>query len=365
MKYTIVYSAFLFFFTALTSCNTRSNEKAETGDKVETNSDSEVIKVLQFNIWGEGVSVTGGFDAMIDEIINTQADLIALSEVRNYDDQSLAKRMVNALAEKGHTYYSERSEGSGIVSKFPILSQEAIYPLKNDQGSVTKAMIDAPSGPIAFYSAHLDYTHYACYLPRGYDGITWKKLDAPVLDIKSILEQNGKSMRDEAMSVFIQDALEEQNKGSIILFGGDFNEPSHVDWGEASKDLFDHNGAVVPWQNSIALEENGFLDAYRVKYPDPVTHPGLTWAANNTDAALDKLIWTPEADDRERIDFIYYYPNKRLTLKEVVIVGPVGSIAKGKRIDTNPGQDKFLAPKGIWPSDHKAVLATFELDRIK
>lgn len=302
---------------------------------------------------------------MVDEIINTEADLIALSEVRNYKDQSLAERLVNAMAEKGYTYYSERSEGSGILSRFPILSQKALYPLKNDQGSITKAMIEAPSGPIAFYSAHLDYTHYACYLTRGYDGITWKRLSAPILDVDTILEQNEQSKRDEAIDVFIIDALEEHKKGNTVLLAGDFNEPSHLDWGESSKDLFDHNGTVVPWQNSIKLIENGFLYTYRTKYPDPVTHPGLTWAANNTDVQLAKLVWTPEADDRDRIDFIYYFPNEQLTLEDVTIVGPVGSIAKGKRIETNHGQDKFLAPKGIWPSDHKAVLATFEFNGIR
>ncbi len=345
----------------------RPNEKerTKTGDKIEMIVDSYELKVLQLNIWGEGTSVLGGFEAMVGEIISTEADLIALSEVRNYNDESLAERLVNAMAEKGYTYYSERSEGSGILSRFPILSQEALYPLTNDQGSITKAMIKAPSGPIAFYSAHLDYTHYACYLPRGYDGITWKRLSAPILDAGTILEQNEQSMRDEAIAVFVRDALEEHKKGNTVLLAGDFNEPSHLDWGEASKDLFDHNGTVVPWQNSIKLMENGFLDAYRAKYPDPVTHPGLTWAANNTDVKLDKLVWTPEADDRDRIDFIHYFPNKQLTLKDVVIVGPVGSIAKGKRIKTNPGLDKIVAPKGIWPSDHKAVLATFEFDSIK
>ena len=63
------------------------------------------LKVLQFNIWQEGTIVPGGFDAIIDEVIRADADLIALSEVRNYDDNSLAERLVKALAEKGHTSF--------------------------------------------------------------------------------------------------------------------------------------------------------------------------------------------------------------------------------------------------------------------
>ena len=214
---------------------------------------------------------------------------------------------------------------------------------------------------IAIYSAHLDYTHYACYLPRGYDGIDWKKLPEPIVDTEKILKQNIDSGRDEAIALFVKDALKEQQKGNLVLLGGDFNEPSHLDWTAATKDLFDHNGTVVPWHNSLTLHNNGFLDAYRVKYPDPVKNPGFTWPAYNTDVELSKLLWAKDADERDRIDFIYFYPNKKLSLKDAVIVGPVGSIVKGKGMEENQDQDRFLKPNGIWPSDHKGVLATFSI----
>jgi hypothetical protein len=216
---------------------------------------------------------------------------------------------------------------------------------------------------VAVYAAHLDYTHYACYLPRGYDGVTWKKLPAPVLDIDKILQQNKESERDEAIDIFVNDALKETKKGNMVLLAGDFNEPSHLDWAEESKYLFDHNGTVIPWHNSITLRQNGFLDAYREKYPNPVTHPGITWPANNENVALSKLVWTPDADDRERIDFIYYPEDKRIILKNIVIVGPEGSIVKGKRAASNLRKDQFLTPKGIWPSDHKGILAIFNIKK--
>ena len=47
-------------------------------------------------------------------------------------------------------------------------------------GSVLKARIRINGRDVVVYSAHLDYTHYACYLPRGYSGVTWKNLHAPV-----------------------------------------------------------------------------------------------------------------------------------------------------------------------------------------
>ena len=55
------------------------------------------------------------------------------------------------------------------------------------------------------------------------------------------------------------------------------NEPSHLDWKENTKNLWDHNGTVVRWDCSVLLENAGFKDAYRTKYPNPVTHPGFTF----------------------------------------------------------------------------------------
>lgn len=252
-----------------------------------------LLKVLQFNIWQEGTVVPGGFDAIIDEIMRNDADLIALSEVRNYKDNSFAKRSVKALAEKGRTYYSERSEDTGILSRYPIISQTALYPLSNDHGTITKAIIKVENTEIAFYSAHLDYLNCSSYLPRGYDSSTWEKLDNIVTDLLTIAKDNLTSKRDEAISIFIKDALKEKALGRLVILGGDFNEPSFLDWTESTKDLFDHNGVVMPWHNTLKLDKAGFVDAYRKTYPNPVTHPGFTFPADNPLVPIEKLAWAP------------------------------------------------------------------------
>jgi len=36
---------------------------------------------------------------------------------------------------------------------------------------------------------------------------------------------------------------------------------------------------VVPWPTSIKMFDLGFKDSYRMKYPDEVSHPGITWFA--------------------------------------------------------------------------------------
>ena len=110
----------------------------------------------------------------------------------------------------------------------------------------------------------------------------------------------------------------------------------------------------------VLLEENGFKDAYREVYPDPVTHPGFTFPSDNPDVDVKKLAWAPEADERDRIDFIYFKPNKKLKLIDAAVVGPRKSIIRGERAEEN-SKDKFIQPAGTWPTDHKAVLATFKL----
>ncbi|WP_034044955.1 endonuclease/exonuclease/phosphatase family protein [Wocania ichthyoenteri] len=340
-------------------CNSKITQEKETEQQIIPEiTFNGTLKVLTLNTWQEGTSVNGGFEAIVEVILLSEADVVTLSEIRNYNDTVFSNRLVNALELKGEAYYSFNSGKSPIIlSKFPITSKPAI-----NSSSFTKAIIKLDEKTkVAVYAAHLDYTHYACYLPRGYDGITWEKLPEPILDVHKILEQNKASRRDEAINLFVNDAAKEQQNGNIVLLAGDFNEPSHLDWIEATKDLFDHNGTIVPWHSSVTLQQNKYLDAYRVKYPNPVTHPGFTWAAYNINVELSKLVWTPEADDRDRIDFIYYHKNERLALKDIIIVGPSESIVRGNGVQDNTLFDTFLKPQGIWPTDHKGVLATFKI----
>lgn len=56
--------------------------------------------VLQFNIWQEGTVVENGYEAIVNEIIRLDADFIALSEVRNYNNSLFCDRIVASLKEK-------------------------------------------------------------------------------------------------------------------------------------------------------------------------------------------------------------------------------------------------------------------------
>ena len=314
------------------------------------------ITLLQFNIWQEGTMIEGGFASIVNHIARLQPDFVTFSEVRNYNDTDFIARLIDALSEAGVTYYGERSVSTGIISKYPILKQEIIYPLQNDRGSVLKACFRVEGREVVVYSAHLDWLNCSSYLPRGYGSSDWKKLPQPVTDIDSLLADNRASFRDDEIRALLSDALKEQDK--IVLIGGDFNEPSHLDWQADTKNIRDHRNVVIEWDCSALLYSNGFVDAFREKHPNAVDYPGFTFAADNPAAKLDQLVWSPDADDRERIDFIYYRSDNTIALKDMRIVGPSGSVLRGERAPDS-GKDTFIEPMGIWPSDHKALLATF------
>lgn len=56
---------------------------------------------MQFNIWQEGTQVSGGYDAIVNEIAAREPDFVTLSEVRNYNNTSFDQRIVASLKAKG------------------------------------------------------------------------------------------------------------------------------------------------------------------------------------------------------------------------------------------------------------------------
>lgn len=317
------------------------------------------IVVMQFNLWQEGTIIEGGFDGIVDEIIAADADFVALSEVRNYEGARFCDKLIHALKQRGQTYYSFLSYDTGLLSRTPITDSTEVFPWssKTDAGSVHRLVTTVFDKEIAFYTAHLDYRNCAYYDVRGYGGSSWNEIE-PLTDVDMIIDINQASKRDDAVKRFIEVAKNDIAANRIVIMGGDYNEPSHLDWTVATKDMRDHHGLVVPWDVSMLLEEAGYKDSYREIYPNPVTHPGFTYPANAQGAEVSKLTWAPKADERERIDYIHYYPSESLELVSATVVAPKGDIYRAKR-DTTPTADPLRLPVGVWPTDHKALVVTF------
>lgn len=314
--------------------------------------------VLQWNIWQEGTMVPGGYESIVNEIARLQPDFVTLSEVRNYDHTNFTARLVQSLKEKGETYYSFYSYDTGLLSRYPITDSLTVFPENNDHGSIYRLTAEMNGKKMAVYTAHLDYLDDAYYNVRGYDGSTWQEIPIPTT-VEEVLERNVRSQRDDAIRCFIEQAQKDREAGYTVILGGDFNEPSHQDWTEATKDLYDHHGLVIPWTVPVLLEEAGFVDAYRQHYPDVLAYPGFTYPSDNPAKPAEKITWAPKADERDRIDYIWYDPQQGLTVSDAAIFGPRGSIVRSQRVQET-SQDRFIEPLDVWPTDHKGVLVTFK-----
>ncbi len=119
-----------------------------------------------------------------------------------------------------------------------------------------------------------------------------------------------------------------------MVFGGDMNAPSHLDWGETTKGK--HNGLVVPWYTTKVLEDMGLMDTYREINPNPLSHPGITWH-------------TKGKNDAHRIDYIFY---KGDMLTPIESTSYKAFLGEPITIDNQ----KFR-----YPSDHGIVVTVFEL----
>lgn len=320
----------------------------------------ERFTVLQWNIWQEGTVVKGGYEAVVDEIVRLKPDFVTFSEVRNYHGSNFSARIVASLRERGETYYGFYSYDTGLLSRYPITDSLTVFPCVDDHGSIYRLRCEARGIRFAVYTAHLDYLNDTYYEVRGYDGSTWKEV--PVLrDVDEVLRRNALSRRDEAITAFLEQAAKDEAEGYCVVLGGDFNEPSCLDWTEATRYLYDHHGLVVPWPATARLLEAGYTDAYRAVYPDPLTHPGFTYPSDNRDMPVDRLTWAPLADERERIDYLFF-KGEGLRVEDARIFGPNASIAYSKR-KPNPTDEAFIEPLGVWPTDHKGVWARIAVAR--
>ena len=371
LKHGYLNVAFLMLFgcCSVACSNEDDNPTPEPPKPVEVYQD---LKVFQLNTWFGATQVNNAYNGLVDVINQVDPDIVLLCELRNDlllkkipdGDGEYTHRLCQSLKTKYQKDYYGKNHGTfvGVLSKYEIKSFK-VLPAPTDNYMI-KVTVDVRGQEMTFYSVHLDYKHYACYLPRGYNsGPDWSKLPNPITDSKRIMKDNRLSTRDEAMEMFLDDAQSEMDRGRIVVLGGDFNEPSDLDWQANTKDMYSHNGVIADWDCSVMLRKADFVDTYREKFPNPVTHPGFTFPADNKNASISQLSFCPEYDERDRIDFVYYNKLQPVELLKAELVGPSGSIYFGKR-GANDSKDTFIEPKGTWPTDHKGNLTTFKV-RVK
>ncbi|MCX7305137.1 MAG: endonuclease/exonuclease/phosphatase family protein [Hyphomicrobiales bacterium] len=292
------------------------------------------LTVMAYNIWGGGGNESKPIDETVAVIKAAGADIISVSETRLEADpctadscpprgESVAAKLAQAL---GFHYYDQTASNpaiwaNAILSRYPI-----VKPTKDDLG----VSIDVDGRIVYVFSVNLDDAPYQPYqlLNIEYGAAPFFKTADEA--IKAAEETRGKSF-----DALIADANEAKDAAAVFI-AGDFNEPSHRDWTDATVTA-KLQPLAVAWPGTSKLEAAGFVDTFRTVYPDAAAKPGITWTPT-TDAS------DPE-DHLDRIDFVF----ARAAGLKVISASVVG--------EKQPEADIVVTP---WPSDHRAVVSKVE-----
>jgi endonuclease/exonuclease/phosphatase family metal-dependent hydrolase len=292
------------------------------------------LTVMSFNAWGAGANESKPIDETVAAIEAADADLIGVQETRVEGPKctaescpplgaSRAKQLADAL---GYHYYDQTAGNdalwaNAIISRYPI--GEAT---PNDLG----VELDVDGRSVYAFNIHLDDSPY-----QPYQLLDIKYGDAPFIDTEAEAVRFAQETRGSAVQLLRQDLAAADGADAAFVFG-DFNEPSGRDWTAAAAEA-GQQPLQVGWPTTLAIEDEGFLDAYREANPDPVAKPAFTW----TPTSKPTVKW----DHHDRIDFIFARGDD-LNVEDAAIVG-----------EKSPEAEIVVDP---WPSDHRAVMATVE-----
>ena len=287
---------------------------------------AESIRVMSFNIWVGGDAGKQPLSQTAEVIRKAKADVIGLQETGGYAKQKGAGAPDHGrkLAEMLGWHYLDQGERTGILSRFPILTNT---PRK------WGATLRLPSGrEVRMFNAHLMHAPYQPYQLVGIpyaNGRFIKTADEAVAEARRA--------RGDQVERLLSELTPALASGQPVFLTGDFNEPSHLDWTKRAASAGKCPLAVA-YPSTLAVTRAGMRDAFRKAWPDEVTHPGWTWTP------------TTKPDDpkdrHDRIDFVFF-GGANVTVKRCDIIGESEAAA---HIVVQP-----------YPSDHRAVVATLDL----
>lgn len=254
-----------------------------------------------------------------------RADIVGLQETRGSARDGRRSDAGAELAKLLGWNYQAQDGSSGILSRFPILSQT---PARH--GVVIRL---ADGRDIHFFNAHLNHAPY-----QPYQLLNIPYADAPFIKTAGEAVREASRARGKQVASLLTDMSDALAGGNPVFLTGDFNEPSHQDWTDRAAKA-GKCPLPVAYPSTLALANAGLRDAFRTAQPDEIARPGHTWSS---------LTHPDDPKDRhDRIDFILF-AGKALGVKRCEIVGESGEYA-----------DIVVAP---YPSDHRAVVATMGIE---
>ena len=281
--------------------------------QAEKSSEAASIRVMTYNIYRGGTMHRQPLSQTAKVIQEAKADIVGLQEAGDN-----AEKLAQLL---GWNHYG------------PILTRYEIVEEKRDG-----IKVKLPSGQQAYlFNLHLPSNPYQPYQLMGIQPKFKKHRNTPFIKTEAEAIEGAQKARGRDIARLLRLVRFLPDKKASVFIVGDFNEPSHLDWTEATAKAGRHP-IKVEYPNSLALTKAGFTDSYRSIYPDEMKNPGFTWSP------------IYKADDpkthHDRIDFVYFKGNG-LKVTDAKIIG-----------ENEENADIVVAP---YPSDHRAVVATFTL----
>ncbi|MEZ7955636.1 MAG: endonuclease/exonuclease/phosphatase family protein [Rubritalea sp.] len=265
------------------------------------------IRIMSFNIWRDGNGGKQPLSQTAKVIQMAKADVVGLQEAK--------PAKVKAIADMLGWHHN-----GTVISRFKIVE---------NKGPGIKLRLNSGQEIVVFNN----HFAHAPYQPYQLLSIPYGKGKFIKTEKEAIAEAGQARGHQVAALLKAIKALPEKELPVFIL--GDFNEPSHQDW-TAKAATAGRHPIKVSYPTTHSLTKAGMVDAYRAVYPDEMKFPGYTWTPTTK--------MTDPKDHHDRIDFIFFR-GKTVKVEGAQIVG-----------ESRKNADIVLSP---YPSDHRAVVATF------
>ena len=307
----------LIAMTSATSCCSTTNE-TKTPD---------TLKVMAWNIWHEGQHKAHGktsCDATLEIMKTSQADILTIVETYG---------AANKIADKLGYYHRLLSSNLSIYSKYPI-TKTITFPDSISTFNFGGVELNVNGQKMRVFATWLHYIPDARRVPTNLteaEIIAWENTGSRDEEAKKILK---------CIAPFLA-----QTDSIPVIMAGDFNNHSHLDWTEETKNMYHHGGAVVNWTVSNDMAKAGFKDSYRIANPKPEELLGTSWLHPNEP--------TTQPNRFDRIDYIYYKGQALNAIQSEAV-----NAIDGEMID-------FKGKNLMYGPDHGLVLTTFSYNPAK
>lgn len=284
------------------------------------------LRILTANLWHGGTQVRDYHEKQLRFILDSGADIAGLQETTS----DHATRLGQALG----WYHWQSSKSVGIISRYPIIEE---------YGEITRAggvriNLNGKRAGVLDSQLNLWTIHTGPY-PYGPYDFCYENLNPE--QVLAHETQSGRTPQVMKTLDGIQDQLDDAQSVPVV-FTGDFNAPSHLDWVEATREQ--HCGVGnFSWPTSLLMAESGFHDSFRVAHANLVREPGNTWSPILPHHDGE----TGPVEPQDRIDFIYH----RGALE---VVDSWRLVAGNPKPSPNHGDNE-------WTSDHAAVLTHYRV----